>query len=129
MEWHPPELRELRKAPFKRKLTHLLLKILETEEMNVDMRYIDLSSFCSDQLPFRPVKSLFPYFPLRLTQFIYIRISYNNYFYYLHFFLFCFLFLFIYLFIYFYIYLFIYLFNVCVCACVCESLLIIQCQF
>ena len=41
----PPELRELRKAPFKRKLTHLLLKILETEEMNVDMRYIDLSSF------------------------------------------------------------------------------------
>ena len=42
----PPELRELRKAPFKCKLTHLLLKILETEEMNVDMRYIDLSSFC-----------------------------------------------------------------------------------
>ena len=41
----PPELRKLRKAPFKRKLTHLLLKILETEEMNVDMRYIDLSSF------------------------------------------------------------------------------------
>ncbi len=41
----PPELRELRKAPFKRKLTHLLLKILEAEEMNVDMRYIDLSSF------------------------------------------------------------------------------------
>ena len=42
----PPELRELRKAPFKRKLTHLPLKILDTEEMNVDMRYIDLSSFC-----------------------------------------------------------------------------------
>ena len=42
----PPELRELRKAPFKRKLTHLFLKILETEEMNVDMCYIDLSSFC-----------------------------------------------------------------------------------
>ena len=41
-----PELRELRKAPFKRKLTHLLLKILETEEMNVDMRYFDLSSLC-----------------------------------------------------------------------------------
>ena len=41
----PPELRKLRKAPFKRKLTYLLLKILETEEMNVDMRYIDLSSF------------------------------------------------------------------------------------
>ena len=37
----PPELRELRRAPFKRKLTHLLLK-----EMNVDMRYIDLSSSC-----------------------------------------------------------------------------------
>ena len=34
----------------------------------------------TDQLPFRPVKSLFPYFPLRLTQFIHIRISYNNYF-------------------------------------------------
>ena len=41
----PSELCKLRKAPFKRKLTHLLLKILETEEMNVDMRYIDLSSF------------------------------------------------------------------------------------
>ena len=41
----PPELRKLRKAPFKCKLTHLLLGILETEEMNVDMRYIDLSSF------------------------------------------------------------------------------------
>ena len=39
-----PELRKLRKAPFKHKLTHLLLKILETEEMNVDLRYIDLSS-------------------------------------------------------------------------------------
>ena len=34
----------------------------------------------TDQLSFRPVKSLFPYFPIRLTQFIYIRISYNNYF-------------------------------------------------
>ena len=68
----------------------------------------------TDQLPFRPVKSLFPYFPLRLTQFIYIRISYNNYFYYL---------------LFIFIYLFIYLFNVCVCACVSESLLIIQCQF
>ena len=41
----PPELRKLRNAPFKRKLTHLLLRILETEEINVDMRYIDLSSF------------------------------------------------------------------------------------
>ena len=40
----PPELRKLRKAPFKRKLTHLLMKILETEKMNVDLRYIDLSS-------------------------------------------------------------------------------------
>ena len=29
------ELRKLRKAPFKRKLTQLLLKILETEEMNM----------------------------------------------------------------------------------------------
>ena len=69
----------------------------------------------TDQLPFRPVKSLFPYFPLSLTQFICIRISYNNYFYYL---------------LFIFIYLFIYLFNnVCVCVCVCESLLIIQCQF
>ena len=41
----PSEFRKLRKAPFKRQLTHLLLKILKTEEMNVDMRYIDLSSF------------------------------------------------------------------------------------
>ena len=66
----------------------------------------------TDQLPFRPVKSLFPYFPLRLTQFICIRISYHNYFYYL-------LFIFIYLFIY----------LMCVRECVCVSLLIIQCQF
>ena len=55
----------------------------------------------TDQLPFQPIKSLFPYFPLRLTQFICIRISYNNFFYYLFIF----------------IYLFIYLFNVCVCVC------------
>ena len=41
----PSELRKPRKEPFKHKLTHLLLKILETEEMNVDMRYIDLFSF------------------------------------------------------------------------------------
>ena len=40
----PTELCKLRKAPFKRKLTHLLLKILETEEINVNMRCIDLSS-------------------------------------------------------------------------------------
>ena len=46
----PPELRKLRKAPFKRKLTHLLLRILETEEMNVDMRCIDLSSFSAFSL-------------------------------------------------------------------------------
>lgn len=40
----PLEFRELRKAPFKRKLlNHFLLQILETEEMNVDMRYTDLS--------------------------------------------------------------------------------------
>ena len=31
--------------PFKRKLTHMLLKNLETEEMDVDMRCIDLASF------------------------------------------------------------------------------------
>ena len=41
----PSELRKLGKAPFKRKQTHLLLKILETEEMNANMRHIDLSSF------------------------------------------------------------------------------------
>ena len=40
----PHDLRKLRKAPFKRKLTQLLLKILETEEINVDLRYIDLST-------------------------------------------------------------------------------------
>ena len=39
----PPELCGLRKAPFKRKLHVLLLNILGTEEMNVEMRYIDLS--------------------------------------------------------------------------------------
>ena len=61
----------------------------------------------TNQLPFRPVKSLFPYFPLRLTQFICIRISYNNYFY-------CLLFIFIYLFTY--------LFNVRVCVGVCLCL-------
>ena len=31
-----------RKAPFKRKLNHLLLQIFEAEERNVDMHYIDL---------------------------------------------------------------------------------------
>ena len=40
----PSELHKLRKAPFKRKLLHLLLKLLEIEEMNVDTRYINLSS-------------------------------------------------------------------------------------
>ena len=40
----PPELHKLRKAPFKCKLTHPLLKMLETEEKNVDMCYNDLSS-------------------------------------------------------------------------------------
>ena len=39
----PPELCGLRKAPFKRKLHDLLPHILGTEEMNVEMRYIDLS--------------------------------------------------------------------------------------
>ena len=47
------ELRKLRKALFKRKLTQLLLKILETEEMNVAMRYIDLSSFPAFSLTFK----------------------------------------------------------------------------
>ena len=58
----------------------------------------------------------FPYFPLRLTQFTCIWISYN-------FFILItttiyYLFLFIRLFIY--------LMCVCACMCVCESLLIIQ---
>ena len=46
-EWNPLLTCKLRKAPFKCKPTHLLLKILETEEINVDMHYIDLSSFFS----------------------------------------------------------------------------------
>ena len=37
------ELRELRKAPFQRKVHDLLLQILGSEEMNVEMRHIDLS--------------------------------------------------------------------------------------
>ena len=41
----PPEVRKLRKAPFKRKLTRLLLKILETEEMNEDMTFLAFQLF------------------------------------------------------------------------------------
>ena len=36
----PPEIRQLKKSHFKRKLNELLLKFLKIEEMNVDMRYI-----------------------------------------------------------------------------------------
>ena len=39
----PIKVRELEKAPFKRKLQHRLLQILQTGEMNVDMRYLKLS--------------------------------------------------------------------------------------
>ena len=39
----PPELRDLRKALFKWKFYDLLLQILKNDEINVDMRYIELS--------------------------------------------------------------------------------------
>ena len=41
----PPEIRQLRKIHFKRKLNELLLKFLKIEEMNVDMRCINLSKY------------------------------------------------------------------------------------
>ena len=41
----PPEIRQLKKSHFKRKLNELLLKFLKIEEMNVDMRYINLSKY------------------------------------------------------------------------------------
>ena len=41
----PHKVRELEKAPFKRKSKHMLLQILQTGEMNVDMRYLDLSKY------------------------------------------------------------------------------------
>ena len=61
----PSELRKLRKAPSKHKPTHLLQKILETEEMNVDMRYIDLSSSPAFSLL---VKNPLDYFQVNLIQ-------------------------------------------------------------
>ena len=36
---------ELEKAPFKCKLKHMVLQILQTGEMNVDMRYLNLSKY------------------------------------------------------------------------------------
>lgn len=41
----PPKIRQLKKSHFKRKLNELLLKFLKIEEMNVDMRYINLSKY------------------------------------------------------------------------------------
>ena len=41
----PIKVRELQKGPFKRKLKHMLLLILHTGEMNVDMRYLNLSKY------------------------------------------------------------------------------------
>ena len=43
--WNPLKVRELEKAPFKRKLKLMLLQILQTGEMNVDMRYLNLSKY------------------------------------------------------------------------------------
>ena len=40
----PPEIRQLKKTHFKRKMNELLLKFLKIE-MNVDMRYINLSKY------------------------------------------------------------------------------------
>ena len=41
----PLKVRELEKASFKRKLKRMLLQILQTGEMNVDMRYLNLSKY------------------------------------------------------------------------------------
>ena len=41
----PSEIRQLRKTHLKRKLEELLLKFLQIEEMNVDMRYIKLLKY------------------------------------------------------------------------------------
>ena len=41
----PLKVCKLEKAPFKRKLKHMLLQILQTGEMNVDMRYLNLSKY------------------------------------------------------------------------------------
>ena len=43
----PTELRELRKTPFKRELSKVLLQILENEEINADMRYFEISEYLS----------------------------------------------------------------------------------
>ena len=41
----PIELCELRKTPFKRELSKVLLQILENEEINVDMLYIEIYKY------------------------------------------------------------------------------------
>ena len=41
----PPEIRQLKKTHFKRKLNELLLKFLKIEEINVDVCYINLSKY------------------------------------------------------------------------------------
>ena len=41
----PLKVRELEKASFKLKLKRMLLQILQTGEMNVDMRYLNLSKY------------------------------------------------------------------------------------
>ena len=41
----PHEIRQLKKTHFRRKFDELLLKFLKIEEMNVDMRYINLSKY------------------------------------------------------------------------------------
>ena len=41
----PLKVRELEKASFMRKLKRMLLQILQTGEMNVDMRYLNLSKY------------------------------------------------------------------------------------
>ena len=49
----PPEIRQLKKTDFIRKLNELLLKIFKIEEMNVDMRYVNLSKYMAfrEKLP------------------------------------------------------------------------------
>ena len=41
----PPEIRQFKKSHLKRELNEILLKFLKIEEMNVDMRYINLSKY------------------------------------------------------------------------------------
>jgi len=43
----PIELPELRKAPFKRQLSKIILQILKNDEINVHMSYIEISKSLS----------------------------------------------------------------------------------